>query len=458
MNRKLLSAIFESAGFETGLAENGEQALAEIASRPPSVVLLDLRMPGLSGLETLGRIRSMAPHIPVIILTSYGDVPAAVEAIKMGAYDFIGRPINNDKLVLTVKRALEREHLVGQVQNLKRQLNAVGSLARFNMPSPAVQKVVEQIRQVSDSMLTVLIQGETGTGKELVARAIHQQSSRAAKSFVAIDCGAIPENLLESELFGYEKGAFSGADRRKGGHFQMAQGGSLFLDEAANLPPSLQPKLLRVMQERQVQPLGGSRSFPMDVRLIAATNDNLEKQVADGQFRQDLFYRLAEFTILLPALRDRREDILPLATRFLEEASIELKRTVCGLSDEASEALTRYAWPGNIRELRNVIRQAVIEAKGPMIDSEQVQPLLKKHPLEASRTTSISVPLGPSLKEVSDKAIAEAEKEAIVEALRTTRGNKTQAARLLKIDYKTLHVKIKRYGLQTAPTNGLAPD
>ncbi len=454
MNRKLLSAVFESQGFAVTSAEDGEKALAAIAAQVPSAILLDLQMPGLSGTDTLGRIKSIAPQIPVIMLTSHADVPAAVESIKLGAYDFLSRPINNDKLVLTVRRALEHHLLIGQVEGLKRQLDAAGSLARFATGSPAIQQVVEKIQQVAESNLTVLIQGETGTGKELVARSIHQQSGRAKKPFVAIDCGAIPENLLESELFGHEKGAFSGADRRKEGHFQLAEGGSVFLDEVANLPPSIQAKLLRVIQERQLQPLGSSRSIAMDVRFIAAANDALDAQVSAGKFRQDLFYRLAEFTIVLPSLRQRKEDIVPLAKRFQEEASIELRRNVCGISDSVAEILIDHSWPGNVRELRNVIRQSVLQTAGPMIELKDVQHLLKKHPAQGSISAAISVPLGVSLKEVAENATVEAEKQAILEALRATRGNKSQAARLLKVDYKTLHVKIKRYQLQANGVEG----
>ncbi len=253
MNRRLLAAVFESQGFQIRLSESGEEALKEIAAEVPSVLLLDLRMPGMDGLEVLRKAKEVAPQLPVILLTAHGDLPDAVQAIKLGAYDFLARPINNDKLVLTVRRALERQQLMGEVQDLRRQLDAASSLGRFNTSGQAIRGIVHQIQQVAGSSLTVLIQGETGTGKELVARAIHQQSSRSAKPFVAIDCGAIPENLLESELFGYEKGAFSGADRRKEGYFQTAEGGSMFLDEVANLPVGTQAKLLRVIQERHVR-------------------------------------------------------------------------------------------------------------------------------------------------------------------------------------------------------------
>ncbi len=447
MNRKLLSAIFEGQGFAVKLAEDGEQALTAIGAEEPSVVLLDLRMPGMDGLETLKRMKSVAPELPVIMLTAHGDLPAAVEAIKLGAYDFLGRPIQNDKLILTVRRALERRQLMGQVQDLRRQLDAAGSLSRFNTAGPEIQKIVHQIQQVAGSTLTVLIQGETGTGKELVARSIHQQSPRAEKPFIAIDCGAIPENLLESELFGYEKGAFSGAERRKEGYFQAAEGGTLFLDEVPNLPLTTQAKLLRVIQERQVQPLGGTRAIPMDVRFIAAANESLDSRVSSGTFRQDLYYRLAEFTILVPPLRERPQDIVILARRFQEEASVELRRPIRGISDEAAEVLRKLAWPGNVRELRNAIRQATLQASGPLIEASDVRQVGVKRTASAPVPIPVPVSVGGSLKEISELASAEAEKQAIVEALRASRGNKSKAARFLQVDYKTLHLKIKRYRL-----------
>jgi len=451
LNRRLLCAVFEAEDFKVVLAQDGESALSRIASDSPAVVLLDLRMPGLSGMEVLAKIKALAPELPVILITAHGEISAAVEAMKLGAYDFLTRPMNNEQLVLTVRRALERHHLINELHDLRSQLSSTGALAKLVGPSEAIQKVVHQIQQVAASKFTVLIQGETGTGKELVARAIHQHSDRGDKTFVPLDCGAIPETLLESELFGYEKGAFSGAHRRKEGHFQIADGGTLFLDEIGNLPFTAQGKLLRVIQERQVQLLGSSSTTPVDARLVAATNDYLDTQVEAGRFRQDLYYRLAEFTILLPPLRHRRDDILPLARRFQEEASLELGRRVCGISKQAGELLVQYGWPGNVRELRNVIRQAVLKTAHPTIQTEDVRHLLTKHrSVKSSAVASIPVPLGLSLKEISKTAISEAEKQAIVEALKTTLGNKSKAARLLKVDYKTLHVKMKQYGVGQA--------
>jgi transcriptional regulator with PAS, ATPase and Fis domain len=310
--------------------------------------------------------------------------------------------------------------------------------------SPGMRTVVRRLLQVAPFNFTVLIQGETGVGKELVARALHDESGRAGKPFVPIDCGAIPDNLLESELFGHEKGAFSGADRRKKGLFSLAQGGTLFLDEVGNLPVGIQAKLLRVLQERKVLPLGATVPRNLDVRFVAATNVPLDSAVREGRFRQDLFYRLAEFTIAVPPLRERGADSVLLAQRFIEDASVELHRPVPALTEEARRLVRAHSWPGNVRELRNVIRQAVLLASDAVIDAADIQSLLPEEeaPVEVMAADR-------SLKEIADAAASEAEKRAIEETLRRTGGNKSQAARLLKVDYKTLHLKVKRYGLST---------
>jgi DNA-binding NtrC family response regulator len=449
-NRRLLAATFEAEGFAVSLAADGPAGLAELKANPPSVVLLDLRMPGMTGIETLTAAKQLAPQLPVIVLTSDGDIASAVEATRLGAFDFLTRPINGDKLVLTVRHAIEMCQLSGEVQDLRRQLSSGAGVARLMGASDAIRKVVRQIQQVAVSAFTVLIQGETGTGKELAARAVHQESARRDKPFIALDCGAIPETLIESELFGYEKGAFTGAMQRRGGHVQRAEGGTLFLDEIGNLSLATQAKLLRVLQERQVQSLGGSRPVPVDVRFIAATNESLLEQVERGRFREDLYFRLAEFTITLPPLRERREDILPIARRFHEETCAELRRSVTAISDEARALLLEHAWPGNVRELRNIMRQAVLQSDGGMLEADQIRPLLTKRSAKQVMSASVSV-LGRSLKEISNAAVTQAEKQAILEALRSSRGNKSKAARLLKVDFKTLHLKMKRYGLRTDP-------
>ncbi len=456
-NLKMLEAVFQAEGFATAAVESGEAALARIASDPPDVVLLDLRMPGMDGIETLDRLKTTAPQLPVIMLTAYGDIQTAVQAIKHGAEDFLIRPIQNDRVVLSVRQALERRKLRIEVESLRRMVDRQGYLARLMTPSAPMRELVDAIRRVAASNFTVLIQGETGTGKELVARAIHQESQRANMPFVAIDAGAIPEALVESELFGHEKGAFSGAVRRKDGHFQMANTGTLFLDEVSNLPLASQPKLLRAIQERQIRPVGSSRATAVDVRVIAASNANLQEHSARGLFRQDLYFRLAEFVISLPPLRERREDILPLARAFLEEARVELKRPASLLTDSGARVLQAYHWPGNIRQLRNVMRRAALQSSRVAIEAADIEPMLSEENSGADTQAAASAvprpappkiePDGASLRDIAKLALEEAEKQAIVAALRATNGHKQKAARLLKTDYKTLFVKLKRYGL-----------
>jgi DNA-binding NtrC family response regulator len=447
--RWVLSCLLREQGFDVLTAEDGEQAVAQVKREPPQVVLMDLKMPRLDGLEALEEIKQCAPEVPLIVLTAYGSVPSAVQAMKLGAYDFITKPFDNDELLYTVKRAVERRELLSQVADLKRQLRLRhrGALREVMGASAKIQEVFQQIEQVAGSNFTVLIEGETGTGKELVARAIHQQSSRREGPFIALDCGAIPESLIESELFGYERGAFTGADRRKEGHAQLAEGGTLFLDEIANLPLTTQSKLLRMLQERQIRPLGGKQPVPVDIRIIAAGNVRLESEVQAGRFRQDLFHRLNEFAIRLPSLRERQEDIIPLARRFLDETNSELKKNVRGFSNEVVAVLRSYPWPGNVRELRNVIRRATLLSQD-IIRPEHLSGLGGEGEMVPAATGEEGPILADlSLKEVAQQAVAKAETEAIVRALRLAKGNKSHVARLLRIDYKTLYYKMRRYSI-----------
>jgi transcriptional regulator with PAS, ATPase and Fis domain len=330
---------------------------------------------------------------------------------------------------------------------IPRLLPGRDSLKELMGPSRQIDRIVQQVTQVAGSSLTALVQGETGTGKELVACAIHDSSPRGRGPFIAVDCGAIPEALIESELFGYEKGAFTGADQRKTGHFRSAHNGTLFLDEIANLPVATQGKLLRALQERVVQPLGGRHPVPVNVRIIATANVSLEQEVRAGRFRQDLYYRLDEFTITLPALRERPEDILHLANRFLAEACVEFGRSIHGISDDAAWLLIRYHWPGNVRQLRSIIRQAALVSSGAAIDREHLIDLSAESVAPARDANSDVAPaLGP-LRAIAAAAAADAERRAISRALQTERGNKSAVARLLEIDYKTLQIKLKRYGI-----------
>ena len=445
-NCQLIKAIFRAEGMDVLVAHDGESGIELALTVPPDLLLLDLRMPGLDGLDVLARLKQELPALPVVMLTGHKDVKTAVRATQLGAFDYLTKPFVNDEVVAVVRRALHTRALQLEVEELRRRLGSGGGLAAQMGPSPQVKELIEQVRTVAETGFTVLVGGETGSGKELVAQAIFKESERRAKPFVAIDCGAIPDQLLESELFGHEKGAFSGAERRKQGSFQLAQGGTLFLDEVGNLPMNLQAKLLRVLESRRVQPVGADRSAALDVRFIAATNNDLQQRVAAGQFRADLYFRLAQYTISIPALRDRPVDIPYLALRFLAEASVELRRPVQTIVPGALSLLAGHPWPGNVRELHNVIRQAVLKTKDLMIGAEVVRELLGM-PGGAGQVAR-GAPAGVSLRAVAAEAAEAAERRAISGALRTSRGNKSQAARALDTDYKTLHLKMKAFGIR----------
>src|SRR5947208_7444986 len=365
-------------------ADSAAVALDRIAALDFDAIVTDIRMPGMDGLELLAEIRTHWPDTPTLVITGHGEHDLVVHALRGGAYDFIQKPIDRDDFVASLARAIQMRELSRRAKEqqvaLERHINQLETIVeertrdlretnkgivnplRFLMvPSGQMEKIVQQIKQVADSPLTVLVEGETGTGKELVARAIHQLSARRKKPFIAVDCGAIPDTLIESELFGYEKGAFTGAHQRKVGHFELAEGGSLFLDEIVNLPLPTQTKLLRALQERQVQRLGSKQPARVDVRIIAASNVPLAREVLAGRFRQDVYYRLNEFVITLPPLRDR-DDILHLANEFLAEASMELGRPCREISEAAAQILLHHPWPGNVRELRNVVRRAILVA------------------------------------------------------------------------------------------------
>ena len=448
---KLLELALENVrGYEVLTAATGRSALDQAVRCAPDAVILDLLLPDFSGLEVLKELKKFQPTLPVIMLTGLSDIRKVVEAIQMGADNFLTKPFENDQLLLVLRQAVEQNELLNEVAALRRNAGRMGpALSGITGKSPAILEVVGHIRKVAGSNLTVLIQGETGTGKEPAARALHEESSRRDGPFVAVDCGALPENLLESELFGHEKGAFSGADRRKPGQFELAGGGTLFLDEIGNLSLSLQAKLLRVLQERQVRPVGAIKAFSVDVRIIAASNTPLEGAAKSGQFRQDLYYRLAECTLQLPPLRNRREDIPLLAQRFREEACREFQKPVTALSEEAMGLLEAHAWPGNVRELRNVLRQAVLLTPDSTIHEEQIRALLGATG-DSEAPGPVEVPLipGMALRKIVESATEQVEKKAISNVLRSTQGNKSQAAKALDVDYKTLRLKIKKYGLQ----------
>src|SRR5438067_5483118 len=454
-------------------ADSGAVALHRVDGRDYDAIVTDIKMPGMDGLELLAEIRMRRPDTPTLMITGHGEHELVVDALRGGAYDFIPKPIDRDYLVAVLRRAIEMRALSRRAKQqqlaLERHVNELEvtveertrELRQTNEviespiplligPGARMEEIVQQIRQVADCPLTVLVEGETGTGKELVARAIHYMSSRRAKPFVAVDCGAIPDTLIESELYGYEKGAFPGAHQRKEGYFQRAHGGTLFLDEIANVPLPTQATLLRALQDRQVQPLGSNEPVRVSARIIAASNVPLEREVRAGRFRQDVYYRLNEFRITLPALRER-DDILHLANGFLPEAGLELGRSCRKISEAAAQVLQRYHWPGNVRELRNVIRRAMLLASD-VIEPEHLA-VLPVQPLPALSPTRCRGPPETfnSLKEIADAAADDAEQQAIRRVLQVTGGNKSEAARLLRTDYKTLYLKMKGYGIDAAP-------
>jgi len=448
INCRLVRATFEAEGFQVLMAHDGPAGLLQASTERPDVVLLDVRMPGVDGLQVLERLTATTPSLPIVMLTASREVKTAVRAMQLGAYDYLTKPIDHDEILVVVRRALEMRALRLEVEDLRTRVgkDEADSLKSQMGPSAQIREVVNQVGIVAASNFTVLILGETGTGKELVAQAIHRQSERRRKPFIALDCGAIPETLLESELFGHEKGSFTGADRRKPGQFQLADGGTCFLDEIGNLPLNLQAKLLRVLEAKQVQAVGAERASPMDIRFVAATNHDLQVRAAEGSFRPDLYFRLAQYTIPLPPLRERREDIEYLTRRFLEEASVELRRPVQELVPAALDLLRQYDWPGNVRELRNVVRQAVLQTTGLVIGAVQLRTVLK----DTSTIAPIQhgKPTGKTLKEIAEHAAHIAERQAICDTLRATKGNKSQAARALHTDYKTLHLKARYLGIR----------
>jgi DNA-binding NtrC family response regulator len=445
---RLVRATFKSEGVSVLVAHDGPAGLDRIETDRPDVVLLDVHLPSGSGIDLLERLKRTNPSLPVVMLTASREIKTAVRATQLGAFDYLTKPIHDDELVAIVRRALDARALHLEVEDLRTRVirNDADQLAFEMGTSASVREVVEQIANVATSNLSVLIVGETGTGKELVAQAIHRQSDRRREPFIALDCGAIPEPLLESELFGHERGAFTGAERRRTGHFQLATGGSCFLDEIGNLPLTLQAKLLRALESRAVRPIGAERPTTVDVRFIAATIEDLQPRAHDGRFRADLYFRLAQYTIALPPLRQRPEDIAYLAQRFLDEASIELRKPVRQLAPAAIEMLRRHDWPGNVRELRNVVRQAVLRSDGLAIKPTDLRALLTSMPARANG--AIKSAGMQSLKEIAADATRTAERDAICDALRATKGNRSRAASLLQTDYKTLLRKIRQLDIR----------
>lgn len=369
---QMLRDVLEDEGYRVEIALDGHEALRKMKSLDVDAVLLDIRMPGLDGMQVLKLAQEAGITVPVVLITAYGTTETAIQAMKLGAFDYVLKPFNIEELLMTIKKAVEMERLASELAALRQELSDQVPPEEMIGRSPVMQEVYKSIGKVADSNVTVLILGESGTGKELVARAIHRNSRRHQGPFVKINCAAIPENLLESELFGYEKGAFTGALTRKLGKFELAHRGTIFLDEISEIKPATQAKLLRVLQEKEFERVGGTDTIKVDVRILAATNKNLEEMVREGLFREDLYFRLNVVSIVLPPLRERREDIPLLVDHFLKKYASELQKEIKGFSPEALKLLKEYDWPGNVRELRNVCERAVVMAAGPVILPEDL--------------------------------------------------------------------------------------
>ena len=431
--RDAVAKTLDRSGYEVLPAANGAAALEIVRSRPVEVLLADLRMPGLDGLELLRATKAIAPEVEVILITGHGGIEDAVAAMKEGAYDFLTKPFKRAALQKAVEKALEKQDLVRQNRALRRQLEDAMPQGDIVGMAPAMRRVLDLVAQVAPSNATVLILGESGTGKELIADALHRGSKRREGPCIKVNCAALPETLLESELFGHEKGAFTGAAGRKEGRFELAHGGTLFLDEVGDLSPATQAKLLRVLQEGTFERLGGTKTLKADVRIVAATNKDPEQGVKAGRFREDLYYRLNVISITVPPLRDRREDVPLLAQHFLQRYAQRNAKAMEGLTRETLDLLAGYAWPGNVRELENVIERAVVLTREPWIGPRDIPEAISGL---TPKTRSITISIGTPLDEV--------EQRLIEETLQHTGGDKTLAAKLLGITSRTIYRKLQR--------------
>jgi len=456
--RWLLDRLLRQAGHAVTLVEDGEAALGAALAEPFDLVFLDIRMPGLDGLTVLSRLRTDAPETAVIVMTAHGSVRAAVEAMQRGAYDYVQKPFDNDEALLLVERALAARALAREVVLLKTGIQEVWEFGALVGKSPRMQEVYKTIGRIAGTDVTVLLGGESGTGKEVVARAIHHYSRRAGKPFVAVSCAAIPGTLLESELFGHERGAFTDAHQRRLGKFELAHGGTVYLDEVGDLGPELQPKLLRALQEREFERVGGDEPIRVDVRVVAATNKDLETLIRDGRFREDLYYRLNVVSLMLPPLRERREDIPFLVDHFLAKHAESLgeRRLAAG----TLQRLVAYGWPGNVRELENVIQHAMVMATGGVVLPEHL-PIAAAPPPAPAREGTLEALIEEKLDEcvrglgsresanLYDLVLALVERPLLRAVLRETGGNQLRAAALLGINRNTLRKKLRALGLKS---------
>lgn len=434
--RALLREVMEKEGYAVRTADAGEDALKQLAQQPADLVLSDIQMPGMDGLELLAEVQKSYPETQVILLTAYGSLETAVEGIKAGAFDYVSKPFVLDELRLLVQRALDHKHILEENRTLREQVQATYPLDQIQGKSPAMVSVYKLVARVAPSDSTVLIHGESGTGKELIARAIHSNSLRHAGPFVAVDCGTLAENLLESELFGHERGAFTGAMSSKKGLLEIANRGTCFLDEIGDISPTLQSKLLRVLQEHEIRRVGSTDPISVDVRIVAATNKDLRKLVEENKFREDLYYRLNVVTIALPPLRERPEDIPVLARYFLKKYGLTRKKQVTEISPKAMAFLIQYDWPGNVRELEHTIERAIVLTPHSTIVPEDLPAFIS------------SQPSPPATVSTGWKTLDQLEREHILRVLDAFKGDEGEAAEVLGIHRKTLQRKLKEYGLR----------
>jgi two-component system nitrogen regulation response regulator GlnG len=450
-----LAHVMRREGMTVLLAKRGKEALQLVRDGSPDVLLVDVRMPDMNGLETMRKAIDLDPELPVILITAYAELQGAVEAIRAGAHDYLAKPFDHQEVIRVVIRALKERRLKLEVKRLANHVYNILSPRETFGPSAAIGRVISDIERVAKSNLSVLILGETGSGKEVVAWAIHQASGRARHSFGPVDCGAIPEMLFESELFGHERGAFTGADQQTVGKIEATHLGTLFLDEISNMPLTAQAKLLRVVQEKTLYRLGGTKPIHVDARMLSACSQDLQALCERGSFRPDLYFRLNEYTISIPPLRERRADIPYLAKRFMDIADVELSKSIQGFSPAAIDAMLAYQWPGNVRQLRSVVRRAVLLADD-IVTEEHLGLMTRARELPTEDKPAAPVfSSSPgwaqddfSLRGVVQDNKVHVERTAIAHALRRTGGNKAKAARLLQVDYKTLHSKVKEYGIQ----------
>jgi DNA-binding NtrC family response regulator len=437
--RDFLSEALTRSGCRVDSVSTGEEALEKITEKEYDIILTDVRLPNMDGVEVLKRAKSSLPDAQVIMITAYGTVQNAVEAMKLGAFDYLLKPLSVDEIDLVIKRALDHKRLVLENKLLRSEVKEKYGFGNIVGRTPEMDKIFELVRTIADTKATVMITGESGTGKELIAKAIHYNSSRREGPFIRINCAALPEGLVESELFGHEKGSFTGAIRQSRGRFELADGGTLLLDEISEINLHLQGKLLRVLQEREFERVGSGIPIQVDVRIIATSNRNLKQWIQDGKFREDLFYRLNVVPIHIPPLRERKEDIPALAQHFLEKYNLENNRQIAGISPKVNELSLNYSWPGNVRELENYIERAVVTAKGSILTPRDFPRELTFGRIR-KRTREIEV----------GSTVHEAERELILKTLEAEEGNRTKTARILGISTRTLRNKLHEYGLKDA--------